>query len=103
MSVYSCFVVDPAGADRLDLIDENGCATDPALMGDIEYPNDLYAIRKVQVFKYADRPALSFQCQINIAIKEPNQQCIRPMCGAPAGLKSCTCLCYPPQKPTCIV
>jgi hypothetical protein len=85
MFVYSCFVVDPAGADRLDLIDEQGCATDRYLMGNIEYPTDLMGVKEVHVFKYADRPALFFQCQINIAVKEPNAECIRPQCAEPEG------------------
>jgi hypothetical protein len=85
MFVYSCFVVDPAGGDRLDLIDEAGCATDRYLMGNIEYPSDLMGIKEVHVFKYADRPALFFQCQINIAVKEPNAECIRPVCAEPGG------------------
>ena len=85
MFVYSCFVVDPAGIDRLDLIDETGCATDKYLMGNIEYPSDLMGVKEVHVFKYADRPALFFQCQINIAVKEPNAECIRPDCSEPGG------------------
>lgn len=85
MFVYSCFVVDPAGNDRLDLIDEQGCATDKYLMGNIEYPSDLMGVKEVHVFKYADRPALFFQCQISITVKEPNEQCIRPQCAEPEG------------------
>jgi hypothetical protein len=85
MYVYSCFVVDPAGADRLDLIDETGCASDKYLMGNIEYPTDLMGVREVHVFKYADRPALFFQCQIQITVKEPNEDCVRPQCADPEG------------------
>ena len=85
MFVYSCFVVDPAGADRLDLLDEAGCATDKYLMGNVEYPTDLMGVKEVHVFKYADRPALFFQCQISITVKEPNEECIRPECADPEG------------------
>jgi hypothetical protein len=85
MYVYSCFVVDPTGQDRLDLIDETGCATDKYLMGNIEYPSDLMGVKEVHVFKYADRPALFFQCQIRITVKEPNQECERPQCAEPLG------------------
>jgi hypothetical protein len=85
MYVYSCFVVDPAGIDRLDLIGEDGCATDRYLMGNIEYPSDLMGVKEVHVFKYADRPALFFQCQIQITVKEPNAECIRPECQEPGG------------------
>jgi hypothetical protein len=88
MRVYSCFVVDPTGNDRLDLINEAGCANDKYLMGNLEYPTDLMAVREVHVFKYADRPALFFQCQIEIAVKEPNGNCAeqtQPKCEVPKG------------------
>lgn len=84
MTVHSCFVDDGAG-DRLDLIDEGGCALDKYLMGNLDYPSDLMGVKEVHVFKYADRPALQFQCQITILIKEPNGQCIRPECAEPEG------------------
>jgi hypothetical protein len=84
MTVHSCFVDDGAG-DRLDLIDEGGCAIDKYLMGNLDYPSDLMGVKEVHVFKYADRPALQFQCQITILVKEPNGQCIRPTCAAPGG------------------
>jgi len=42
-------------------------------------------VKEVHVFKYADRPALQFQCQITILIKEPNAQCVRPQCAEPGG------------------
>ena len=85
MHVYSCFVVDPAGGDRLDLIDAEGCAADKYLMGNLEYPTDLMGVKEVHVFKYADRPALFFQCQISIVVKEPNAECPRPACQEPGG------------------
>lgn len=84
MTVHSCFVDDGAG-DRLDLIDEGGCALDKFLMGNIDYPADLMGVKEVHVFKYADRPALQFQCQITILIKEPNGECVRPECADPPG------------------
>jgi hypothetical protein len=84
MTVHSCFVDDGQG-DRLDLINEAGCALDKYLMGNLEYPTDLMGVKEVHVFKYADRPALQFQCQITILIKEPNAQCIRPQCPEPGG------------------
>lgn len=33
------------------------------------YPTDLMAQREAHVFKFADRPAMAFQCQIEITIK----------------------------------
>lgn len=35
------------------------------------------------MFKYADRTALYFQCQIAINIKEPKAECQRPKCPSP--------------------
>jgi hypothetical protein len=84
MRVHSCFVDDGSG-DRIDLLNADGCALDKYLLQNLEYPEDLKAIREAHVFKYADRPALGFQCQIEITIKEANQQCIRPACPVPLG------------------
>lgn len=41
--------------------------------------------RESHVFKYADKAALFFSCQISITIKEPGEQCARPNCGEPGG------------------
>lgn len=64
MTVHSCFVNDAAGTDRLDLLTDQGCAIDKYLLNNLEYPSDLGAVKEVHVFKYADRPALQFQCQV---------------------------------------
>ncbi len=74
MVVHSCFVDDGQG-DRVELLDENGCGIDQHLLDNLEYPTNLMAGREAHVFKYADRPALFFNCQIAISIKEPSQEC----------------------------
>jgi hypothetical protein len=85
MTVHSCFVDDGNG-DRVDLIQENGCAIDRFLLNNLEYPTDLMAGVEAHVFKYADRAQLFFQCQITINIKDPGSECTRPQCAAPTGV-----------------
>lgn len=41
--------------------------------------------QEAHVYKYADRSQLFYQCQISIAIKEPNAECARPQCSEPQG------------------
>lgn len=63
MRVHSCFVDDGQG-DTVDLIDPNGCGVDKYLLNHLEYATDLMAGQEAHVFKYADRVALFFQCQV---------------------------------------
>jgi hypothetical protein len=84
MTVHSC-TVDDGNGDSLQLVDETGCAIDKYLLGNLDYPTDLMASKEAHVFKYADRPALFFNCQITILVKEPNAQCVRPQCAEPTG------------------
>ncbi len=42
MRVYGCFVDDGKG-DRVQLLDDKGCALDKYLLGNLEYPTDLMA------------------------------------------------------------
>lgn len=42
--------------------------------------------REAHVFKYADKAALFFSCQISITIKEPGTPCAKPECGEPGGI-----------------
>ena len=84
MNVYSCFVDDTNG-DQVELVNDQGCASDLYLINNPEYLGDLMAGVEAHVFKYADRADLYFQCQIAILVKEPNTECPRPACGSPAG------------------
>lgn len=61
MFVYACFVDDTNG-DRVELLDDDGCAVDLNLLDNLEYANNgLMAGKEAHVFKFADRPALYFQ------------------------------------------
>ncbi|VDN06829.1 unnamed protein product [Thelazia callipaeda] len=82
--VHSCYVDDGNG-DRVNLINEQGCALDKYLLNNLEYPTDLMAGQEAHVYKYADRSQLFYQCQISITIKEPNVECARPECTEPQG------------------
>ncbi|KHN87040.1 Cuticlin-1 [Toxocara canis] len=82
--VHSCFVDDGNG-DKVDLLNEEGCALDKYLLNNLEYPSDLAAGQEAHVYKYADRSQLFYQCQIRITIKEPNSECERPSCTEPQG------------------
>ncbi|CDW53637.1 cuticlin 1 [Trichuris trichiura] len=69
MLVHSCFVEDGQGKKVL-VIDDNGCHTDRLLLGDPTYVEALnMAYRESNVFKFADRLAVRFLCQIRLCLK----------------------------------
>ncbi|VDM44907.1 unnamed protein product [Toxocara canis] len=83
MIVHSCYVDDGNG-DRVQLIDEKGCARDKYLLQNLEYISDLMVGKEAHVYKYADRQSMFFDCQITLTIKEPNQDyCEIPSCPDP--------------------
>ncbi|KAL6722519.1 hypothetical protein Aduo_017635 [Ancylostoma duodenale] len=83
MVVHSCFVDDGNG-ERVQLINEQGCALDKYLLTNLEYPGDLMAGREAHVYKYADRDNMYFDCQITLRIKEPGSEfCEVPTCPDP--------------------
>ncbi|CAO4378828.1 unnamed protein product [Caenorhabditis nigoni] len=92
MVVHTCSADDGKG-DRAFLIDSNGCAIDKFLLSNLEYPENLLAGQEAHVYKFADRDTLFFQCQISITVREPGEECVRPICsedrpeggGAPVG------------------
>ncbi|CAJ0935192.1 unnamed protein product, partial [Mesorhabditis belari] len=68
--VHSCYVEDGQGEKQL-IIDEHGCHTDRILLGDPTYVEALnMAYRESFVFKFADRVAVRFQCEIRLCLKE---------------------------------
>ncbi|KAF1752011.1 hypothetical protein GCK72_018565 [Caenorhabditis remanei] len=93
MVVHTCSADDGKG-EHAFLLDSNGCSIDKFLLSNLEYPGNLLAGQEAHVYKFADRDALFFQCQISITVKEPGEECARPICsdtrpeggGAPVGL-----------------
>uniref|UniRef100_A0A914UV67 ZP domain-containing protein n=1 Tax=Plectus sambesii TaxID=2011161 RepID=A0A914UV67_9BILA len=68
--VHSCFVEDGQGEKQL-IVDKSGCHTDRFLLGDPTYVEALnMAYRESHVFKFADRVAVRFQCEIRLCLKE---------------------------------
>uniref|UniRef100_A0A0M3IRQ3 ZP domain-containing protein n=1 Tax=Ascaris lumbricoides TaxID=6252 RepID=A0A0M3IRQ3_ASCLU len=86
MVVHSCIVDDGRGK-QVEMIDANGCAIDKHVLANLDYPTDLMAAQEAHVFKYADRTALFFQCQISVTLKEKGTSCTRPSCREPARQK----------------
>uniref|UniRef100_A0A914RX93 ZP domain-containing protein n=1 Tax=Parascaris equorum TaxID=6256 RepID=A0A914RX93_PAREQ len=77
MTVHSC-VVDDGQGNRQEILDERGCGTDPYLLNDLEYLDQLSAGQEAQVFKFADRPSVFFSCQIRLELRDKvSGQCDR--------------------------
>ncbi|KAI6190125.1 ZP domain-containing protein [Aphelenchoides bicaudatus] len=106
LNVHTCIVDDGHGNEQ-KLLDYNGCPVDKSLMDQIQYESDLQAVRKSNVFKFADRPTVYFSCQLRLELKSDfDGQCNRVKCPPPApSLKSSaekfarTSLSYDPDFP----
>uniref|UniRef100_A0A0K0FQM5 ZP domain-containing protein n=1 Tax=Strongyloides venezuelensis TaxID=75913 RepID=A0A0K0FQM5_STRVS len=79
MFVHSC-TVDDGNGTKIEIIDKTGCSIDKTLINNIEYTNDFVAGQLSNVYKYADRPQMYYQCQISVYIKELYQACPKPNC-----------------------
>ncbi|CAK5116810.1 unnamed protein product [Meloidogyne enterolobii] len=84
MRVHSCAVSDGQGGEPVEVIDKKGCGVDALLLRDLEYTDDLTAGQSAFVFKFADKPSLHFNCQIELTLREEwsNNGCEpnRPKC-----------------------
>jgi len=81
MVIHSC-AVDDGGNTSYELIDRDGCSKDPTALEDLIYMNDLTAGIESAVFKFADKPHVYFNCQVQLSLKQENQgECPRPRCG----------------------
>uniref|UniRef100_A0A1I8BC36 ZP domain-containing protein n=1 Tax=Meloidogyne hapla TaxID=6305 RepID=A0A1I8BC36_MELHA len=81
--MHSC-IVDDGHGDRVELIDEQGCAKDKHLLQNLDYISDLMVGKEAHVYKYADRESMFFDCKITLSIKEPGTQfCPVPECPDP--------------------
>lgn len=87
MLVHSCIVDDGTG-DKIQILDDQGCAVDKFVLGNLEYPDDLTAGREAHVYKYADREMLFFECRISVSLKDKSAGCQRPKCAEPTDFGS---------------
>ncbi len=72
MVIHSC-AVDDGDNTIYELIDRDGCSKDPTALEDLIYMNDLTAGIESAVFKFADKPHVYFNCQVQLSLKQENQ------------------------------
>ncbi|VDK80879.1 unnamed protein product [Onchocerca ochengi] len=82
MRVHTCTVSDGQGGETIEVLDKKGCSVDKYLLMDLEYTDDLTAGQESHVFKFADRSALYFNCQLELTTKDYSRGCAneRPIC-----------------------
>ncbi|KAL3083160.1 hypothetical protein niasHS_010962 [Heterodera schachtii] len=75
MRVHSCTVSDGQGGEAVEVLDKRGCAVDGLLIRDLDYLGDLSAGQSASVFKFADKPTLHFNCQIELTQHDSTRDC----------------------------
>uniref|UniRef100_A0AC34QRU0 ZP domain-containing protein n=1 Tax=Panagrolaimus sp. JU765 TaxID=591449 RepID=A0AC34QRU0_9BILA len=91
MKVHSCSVSDGQGGEAVLVLDSEGCEIDRFVLQNLDYSGDLTAGQGAHVFKFADKPSLHFNCQLELSLKDPKSGCkfLQPQCvnknGVPSG------------------
>ncbi|EPB76670.1 hypothetical protein ANCCEY_04232 [Ancylostoma ceylanicum] len=80
MRVHSCTVYDGQGGPPVTVLDVNGCSVDGVILQNLDYTSDLTAGKAAQVFKFADKTGLYFNCQIQLTIKDKQYGCTTAAC-----------------------
>ncbi|CEF62891.1 Zona pellucida domain-containing protein [Strongyloides ratti] len=80
--VHSCLVNDGQGGDDITVIDKRGCEIDGYILKKINYVNDMEAGQTSNVFKFADKNSLVFNCQISLTVRDQMNGCsgTQPIC-----------------------
>ncbi|VDL72518.1 unnamed protein product [Nippostrongylus brasiliensis] len=63
--LHSCSVGDGRG-DKVDLIDVDGCAVDPAIQPDVHYDDSNRAVVEVSGYKFSDATVLNYECVLEL-------------------------------------
>uniref|UniRef100_A0AC35U0R5 ZP domain-containing protein n=1 Tax=Rhabditophanes sp. KR3021 TaxID=114890 RepID=A0AC35U0R5_9BILA len=72
MLVHDCFVQNNKG-EMITILDKNGCTVDETLLDTPVYDKDMQiALTKSEIFKFADKNALQFQCKITLCHRKDN-------------------------------
>ncbi|KAI1719556.1 zona pellucida-like domain-containing protein [Ditylenchus destructor] len=87
MKVHSCTVNDGQGGELVYVLDQTGCEIDGYVLPNLDYTTDLVAGQSAYVFKFADKPTLHFNCQIELTLRDQDAGCVysQPQCENPAG------------------
>uniref|UniRef100_A0A0N4ZPY7 ZP domain-containing protein n=1 Tax=Parastrongyloides trichosuri TaxID=131310 RepID=A0A0N4ZPY7_PARTI len=90
MLVHSCLVNDGQGGEEITVIDDKGCEVDGYILRRINYVNDMEGGQFSNVFKFADKNSLVFNCQISLTIKDINYGCeeTQPKCISSASISN---------------
>ncbi|CAG9534860.1 unnamed protein product [Cercopithifilaria johnstoni] len=77
LAITNCFVM--ASDSKHQLIDNQGCSMDRAILADLVYIDNLNVEQNVSVFGIAEKPYVYFQCQISL-LPLKTHQCPKPTC-----------------------